>query len=55
MKSFQDEHEQIVIHLQNIKQIANEMREEGIGGMDFENLYVANYLIPAIKETLLKE
>jgi hypothetical protein len=48
--SIEAEHEKVVEHLQNIKNEINEMGEEGLGGPDFEGLYLLNKLIPVIEK-----
>ena len=50
MKSLEAEHAQVVVHLKAIKKIAEEMRDEGLGGDDFEGLYLQNKLVPVIRE-----
>lgn len=50
MKNLETEHKDAIKHLKNIKQICVGMREEGLGGDDFEYLYLTNRLIPAITE-----
>lgn len=49
MKNLELEHARIVEHLSNIKTMCIDMREEGLGGDDFEYLYLSARLIPAIK------
>ena len=48
MKNLEEEHDKVEVHLKAIKQICVDMREEGLGGDDFEYLYLTNKLIPAI-------
>jgi hypothetical protein len=50
MKRIQGEHGKIEEHLRNIKRSCEEMREDGLGGYDFEALYVSTKLIPTIRE-----
>jgi len=55
MKSLEEEHEKVVEHLKNIKGICAEMREEGLGGDDFEYLYLKTRLIPTVTEIFTGE
>ena len=51
MKLLEEEHAEVVKHLKNIKDIFDEMAEEGLGGIDFPALYLMQRLIPTIEET----
>lgn len=48
MKFITEEHEKLEVQLKTIKEICVGMRKEGLGGDDFEYLYLTNKLIPAI-------
>ena len=48
MKNLDTGHEKLVKQLEIIKKIMEDMRDEGLGGMDFEGLYLNNRLIPSI-------
>lgn len=50
MKLIEQEHEKVVEHLKNIKSAMDDMRAEGLGGDDFEGLYLASKLVPSIEE-----
>ena len=55
MKNLDVEHEKLVQQLKVIKQIMVDMRDEGLGGYDFEGLYVDNKLIPAILAVFIED
>ncbi len=48
MKNIEEEHRLVTVHLKNIKEAMVEMREEGLGGDDFEHMYLVTQLIPTI-------
>jgi len=50
MKRIEEEHLKIVSALKEIKSSIEEMRETGLGGDDFEGMYLHNRLIPTIIE-----
>lgn len=50
MKILQEEHEQVVHHLKNIKSTMDEMHDEGIGDTGMEKSYIVSRLLPVIKE-----
>ena len=51
MKLLDDEHAEVIKHLKNIKDIFDEMDEQGLGGPDFTVLYLTKRLIPVIEDT----
>jgi len=50
MINLEEEHAKVVLGLKNIKRSMDEMRDEGLGGDDFEGLYLMTKLVPAISK-----
>ena len=48
MVRIDEEHAKVEKSLRKIKSAMDEMRDEGLGGSDFESLYLQNRLIPTI-------
>ena len=45
----EEEHKIIVASLERIKSACQDMREEGLGGDDFEGLYLKTRLVPEVQ------